>query len=107
VLPPFPDDFDSELRLNQTTNLRTTDNLIFGIALDDAPPSTPLQIVVNWSADKKGLELFGNSSRQDRRRDIDSTPVRIREQQSRGIHRCMDLELKMGCYFRRQCFDGS
>lgn len=83
-MPPFPADFDSVLGPNQSSSFTTID--LFGTS----PPSGALaQVIVNWTASARGVDLYGNVARQDRGRD--TTTGALLEQRTRGVHRCVTL----------------
>ena len=83
---PFPGGFNDVLGPNETANFSTI--VVFG----EDPNGEPgfIQVIVNWQADREGFDLYGNTSRVDRKRDTPGGP--LLETRTRGRIRCVSLE---------------
>ena len=84
----LPVAFKDVLPPNQSTKFNTIE--IFGKGL---PAPRPSQLVIRWSNDVKGLELFGNTARVDRARTLGSPPT-IDQTRSRGNLRCAPVKIR-------------
>ena len=62
---------------------------VFGSSPSGAPTSEPLQVIVNWTASARALDLFVTATRQERGRD--TTTGALLEQRTRSGNRCVTL----------------
>lgn len=85
MFPPFPVGFDNVLGPNETTIFNT--QTVFG----DAPPGPGLlQVIVDWTADGKGFDLFSHIVRIVRARNPGTGD--ILETRATAALRCVTLK---------------